>query len=49
MTKSFDKYLKENNPYINIIKEDNAINKKGKENNNNDIPPDYDPNWADEF
>ena len=49
MTKSFDKYLKENNPYINIIKEDNTINKKGKENNNNDIPPDYDPNWADEF
>ena len=49
-TKSFDKYLKENNPYSNMVKEDNTINKKIKENNNNnDIPPDYEPNWADEF
>ena len=48
-TKSFDKYLKESNPYSNMVKEDNTINKKNKENNNNDIPPDYEPNWADEF
>ena len=49
-TKSFDKYLKENNPYSNMVKEDNTINKNIKENNNNnDIPPDYEPNWADEF
>ena len=49
-TKSFDKYLKENNPYENFVKEDNTIKKKGKDNsNNNDIPPDYEPNWADEF
>jgi cGMP-dependent protein kinase len=49
-TKSFDKYLKENNPYSNMIKEDFTINKKNKEYiNNNEIPPDYEPNWADEF
>ena len=49
-TKSFDKYLKENNPYSNMVKEDFTINKKNKEYiNNNEIPPDYEPNWADEF
>jgi len=49
-TKSFDKYLKENNPYSNMVKEDFTINKKSKEYiNNNEIPPDYEPNWADEF
>ena len=49
-TKSFDKYLKESNPYSNMVKEDFTINKKSKEYiNNNEIPPDYEPNWADEF
>ena len=49
-TKRFDKYLKESNPYSNMVKEDFTINKKSKEYvNNNEIPPDYEPNWADEF
>ena len=49
-TKSFDKYLKESNPYSKMVKEDFTINKKSKEYiNNNEIPPDYEPNWADEF
>ena len=45
---NFNKYLKEENPYENYVKEDN-INKKTKENEDNYIPPDYNPNWADEF
>ena len=44
--KSFNRYLKEDNPYENFVKEDNSI-KMGKFTN--DIPPDYDPKWADEF
>ena len=45
---NFEKYLNENNPYENYVKEDSTvIKKKGK--NNEEIPSDYDPNWADEF
>ena len=45
---NFEKYLNENNPYANYVKEDSTvIKKKGK--NNEEIPSDYDPNWADEF
>ena len=45
---NFEKYLNENNPYENYVKEDStAIKKKGKDNE--EIPSDYDPNWADEF
>jgi cGMP-dependent protein kinase len=46
---SFDKYLKETNPYENYVKEDNSVvgKKRGKETE--EIPTDYDPNWADEF
>ena len=44
---NFDRYLKENNPYENFVKEDKSANKKGKDNG--EIPPDYEPNWADEF
>ena len=46
--KSFDRYLKEDNPFEKYVKEDNTIKKGGKDNSN-DIPPDYDPDWADEF
>ena len=44
---NFNKYLKIENPYEKFIKEDN-IDKK-KENEDNYIPRDYDPNWADVF
>ena len=45
---NYEKYLKENNPYENLVKEDNSnVGKKKKQDN--DIPPDYEPNWADEF
>jgi len=44
---NFDRYLKENNPYENFVKEDKSANKKGKDNG--EIPPDYESNWADEF
>ena len=47
--KSFDRYLKEENPFVNFVKEDNTIKKGGKDIKDNYIPPDYDPNWADEF
>ena len=45
---NFAKYLNENHPYENLVQEDNTIvgKKKGKDN---DIPSDYDPNWAEEF
>ena len=45
---NFSKYLNENHPYENLVKEDNTVagKKKGKDN---DIPSDYDPNWAEEF
>ena len=45
---NFLKYLNENHPYESLVQEDNANigKKKGKDN---DIPSDYDPNWADEF
>ena len=46
---SFKKYLKEDNPYSNYVKDDNANKKKRIENEDNEIPLDYDPNWADEF
>ena len=44
---NFNKYLKEENPYVNFVKEDNT--NKRKEGDDNNIPPNYDPNWADEF
>ena len=45
---NFEKYLNENNPYENYVKEDNTpIKKRGKDNE--EIPSDYEPNWADEF
>jgi len=48
--KSFDRYLKEDNPFEKFVKEDNTIKKNGRDvNKDNYIPPDYDPNWADEF
>ena len=45
---NFLKYINENHPYENLVQEDNTVSgkKKGKDN---DIPSDYDPNWADEF
>ena len=45
---NFSKYLNENHPYENLVQEDNTCvgKKKGKDN---EIPSDYDPNWADEF
>ena len=45
---NFSKYLNENHPYEHLVQEDNTCTgkKKGKDN---DIPPDYDPNWAEEF
>ena len=46
---SFDKYLKETNPYENYVKEDNTLLNKKRGKENEEIPPDYDPNWADEF
>ena len=45
---NFTKYLNENRPYENMVQEDNSSANK-KKNKDNDIPPDYDPNWADEF
>ena len=47
--KSYDRYLKEDNPFEKIVKEDNTLKKNGKDNKDNYIPPDYDPKWADEF
>ena len=50
--KSFDKFLKIENPFINFVKEDNIAKNNGKDNKQNKdnyIPPDYDPDWADEF
>ena len=44
---NFNKYLKEENPYVNFVKEDNTTTKK--EGDDSNIPPNYDPNWADEF
>ena len=46
---NFDKYLKENNPYEYYVKEDNTLLSKKKGKDNEEIPPDYQPNWADEF
>ena len=45
---NFSKYLNEEHPYEQMVQEDNTPSgkKKGKDN---DIPEDYDPNWADEF
>ena len=44
---NFSKYLNEEHPYEQMVQEDNTPGKKkGKDN---DIPEDYDPNWADEF
>ena len=46
---NFDKYLKENNPYENYVKEDNSVQSKKRGKDTEEIPPDYDPHWADEF
>jgi cGMP-dependent protein kinase len=45
---NFSKYLNEEHPYEQMVQEDNTpvSKKKGKDN---EIPDDYDPNWADEF
>ena len=45
---NYSKYLNENHPYENMVQEDTSVvgKKKGKDI---DIPPDYDPNWAEEF
>ena len=45
---SFAKYLNEEHPYEQMVQEDNTPNSK-KKGKDNDIPHDYDPNWADEF
>ena len=47
--KSFDRYLKEDNPFEKYVKEDNTFKKNGKDNKDNYVPPDYDPNWAEIF
>ena len=44
---NFNKYLKQENPYENFVKEDNIYKKK--EGDDTHIPPGYNPNWADEF
>ena len=44
---NFSKYLKQENPYENFVKEDNTYKKK--EGDDTHIPPGYNPNWADEF
>ena len=44
---NFNKYLKQENPYENFVKEDNTYKKK--EGDDTHIPPGYNPNWADEF
>jgi cGMP-dependent protein kinase len=46
---NFEKYLKDKNPYENFVREDNSPSSKKKAKDNDDIPNDYDPNWADEF
>ena len=45
---NFSKYLTENHPYEDLVQEDNTYisKKKGKDE---DIPSDYDQNWANEF
>ena len=44
---NFSKYLNEEHPYEQMVQEDNTPGKKKAKDN--DIPSDYDPNWADEF
>ena len=48
LKQNFAKYLNENHPYEDLVQEDNTCVGK-KKPNDNDIPPDYDPNWANEF
>ena len=45
---NFEKFLSENNPYELKVQEDNT-NLGKKKHKSNEIPPDYDPNWADQF
>ena len=48
---NYSKYLNENHPYQDLVQEDKiSISNAGK-NKGRDIetPPDYDPNWAEEF
>ena len=45
---SYEKYLKETNPYENYVKEDTTKIKR-KRKDNREILFDYEPNWADEF
>ena len=45
---NFERYLKEKNPYENYVKEDYSPSNK-KKAKDEEIPKDYDPNWADEF
>ena len=46
---NFNKYLNRENPYEKYVKEDNLNKTKGKESEDNYIPSDYDPNWAEQF
>ena len=48
LKQNFAKYLNENHPYEDLVQEDNTCVGK-KKPKDNDIPPDYDPNWANEF
>ena len=45
---NFSKYLKEEQPYELLVREDKTYNGKMKPKDN-DISLDYDPNWANEF
>ena len=49
IVKNFEKFLKTENPFINLVKEDNIAKTNEKDNKDNYIPPDYKHNWADEF
>ena len=46
-TTDLTRYLKETNPYEALVQEDNSGG--GKKVKDNDFPPGYNPNWADEF
>jgi cGMP-dependent protein kinase len=47
---NYSKYLNEDNPYQDMVQEDKTISNDGKKRGRDiEIPPDYDPNWAEEF
>jgi hypothetical protein len=41
-------YLNQDNPYENIVSQDNYVS-NGKKDKDDYIPPGYDKHWADEF